>query len=193
MTDAVVWVGLDRGDADLAHLDHELLAVLEDLEAPLVCTHVVDGHHAASARVRLDGVLPAADRLAALARRFGGALVAVGAPGDPALELGDERFRAGARTAAAALRAGREGRAVRFPGQEALTGRLTVAEVPARSAIAELVAIGTVLEDDRVLDTRGYVRPLLSDGALRLTVVPAAAGTVIPHERPGRHDCGKDH
>lgn len=51
---------------------------------------------------------------------------ALGEPGEPALELGEEALRPGARAAAAALREGSGGRAIRFPGQEALVGRVRV-------------------------------------------------------------------
>jgi len=193
-----LWVGLDRGDVDLPHLEHDLLAALAPLgPAPTVCTLLVhDGlpHHAASASLPdAPGAVDLAAELGRALAAFGGALVALGGPGEPALELGDEACRDGARRAARGLRDGREGRAVRFPGQAALTGRLPVGEVVARSAVAELVPIGTALTADRILDTRDHVRPLLSDGALRLAVVPAAGGVVVPHERLGRHACCGGH
>jgi len=196
---ATLWVGLDRGDADQPHLEQRVLGVLEAFPAPAthVCTLLVregHAHHAASLALDLGtaagGALGSAASLTRVAERFGGALVALGAAGEPALELGEEALRPGARVAAAALRDGAGGRAIRFPGQEALVGRVRVGDVPSLSAIASLTAIGTSLSEDRILDTRDHVRPAFADGALRLMVVPAAGGTVIPHDRPRAHECG---
>ena len=75
------------------------------------------------------------------------------------------------------------GRAVRFPGVDALTGTLTVAEVLAASAIdrVEILGGGTA-PPEAVLDTRDFVRPQWRDGALVLTVTPAAGGCYVPFE-----------
>lgn len=194
-----LWVGLDRGDADQSNLEQRVLGVLETFAAPAthVCTLLVregPAHHAASLALDLgpaaDGALGHATVLSRVAAAFGGALVALGGQGEPVLELGEESLRPGARAAAGALRDGSGGRAIRFPGQEALVGHVRVGDVPALSAIASLSAIGTTLTDDRILDTRDHVRPAFADGALQLMVVPAVGGTVIPHDRPRAHECG---
>jgi hypothetical protein len=192
-------LGLDRGDVDQSHLEEAALRIVAVLgqPAPVVCTLIVQqgrGHYAASAAVvSPGGVLDLLDPLRRAADTFAGALVALGRSGQPTLELGDEDRRGGAREAAVALRAGTGGRAVRFPGQEALVGRVRAADVPRLSAIAALSPIGTVLEPDTVLETRDFVRPTFAGGVLRLAVVPAAGGTVAPHERQHVHDCGRDH
>jgi hypothetical protein len=82
------------------------------------------------------------------------------------------------------------GRAVRFPGQELLRGRLTVAEVLATGAVQYVHPVGTAVSAETVVETWDFVRPIFRDGALVLDVTPAAGGTVIPMELEHQHICG---
>ena len=94
--------------------------------------------------------------------------------------------------ASAILRSG--GRAVRFPGADALTGVLTVAEVLARSAVDRVAVLaGGTARGDQVVRTRGFVRPTCSDGELVLLVQPAAGGTLVPFEVADPTPCCADH
>ncbi|MBN1172290.1 MAG: hypothetical protein JXA67_08950 [Micromonosporaceae bacterium] len=84
----------------------------------------------------------------------------------------------------------RAGRAVVYPGVERLSGTLRIEEVLATSAIERV----TVLDGgppgsaeppgDAKLDTRDYVRPQWSCGALTLLVRPTEIGHLVPFEGP---------
>lgn len=154
-----------------AHLDAALLSALDGraLDADLVCTHVDRGavvaEIAMSARVRRQ---PGEDDLAALSEALGGDAVVLRGP------LPD-------------------GRCVRFPGQEALTGVLPAAEVVARSAIDEVVGVGVAVTAESSVDTRGFVRPAFDGGRLVLLVEPAAGGVLRPVEVEQPHECCGGH
>jgi hypothetical protein len=100
----------------------------------------------------------------------------------------------GARAAQAAHAARRSGRLVRFPGSDALTGRLTVAELVERSAVdrVRVLAAGDAGPGEVVV-TREHVRPAWSDGELVLLVQPAVGGTLVPFESPDPTPCCADH
>ncbi len=84
---------------------------------------------------------------------------------------------------AVTLDAAAGGRAVRFPGVDALVGTLTVAQVLAASAIQRIEILGGEPADPAaLLDTRDHVRPQWRDGELVLTVMPAAGGRLVPFE-----------
>ncbi|MEU9069375.1 hypothetical protein AB0D60_21125 [Streptomyces sp. NPDC048306] len=87
------------------------------------------------------------------------------------------------------------GRAVLFPGADALTGTLTLAELLARSAIDRVTVLGTPGEPDprTLLVTREHVRPHWQDGRLVLAAMPAAGGTLVPFEDPDPTPCCADH
>jgi hypothetical protein len=89
----------------------------------------------------------------------------------------------------------REGaRAVRYPGVDALTGSLTVAEVVTRSAIDRVEMLGSGPADPSlVLDTDDFVRPIWRDGSLVLTVMPATDGHVVPFETRNPTPCCAAH
>lgn len=82
-----------------------------------------------------------------------------------------------------------EGRCVRFPGQDRLTGAHTASSIVADTAIDEVVGIGTSVTPDAVVDTFGFVRPNFQDGRLVLLVEPAAGGVFQPAEIEQPHEC----
>ncbi|OQR64545.1 hypothetical protein B6E66_08035 [Streptomyces maremycinicus] len=87
------------------------------------------------------------------------------------------------------------GRAVLYPGAEALRGTVPVGEVLSGSAIDRVAVLGaTGLPDPATrLVTRDHVRPLWQNGELVLTVMPAAGGTLVPFEVPEPTPCCADH
>ncbi len=103
---------------------------------------------------------------------------------DPAPAVAATHLRPGPHPhVAVTLDAAAGGRAVRFPGVDALVGTLTVAEVLARSAIDRVEVLGGApAAPSTVLDTQDYVRPQWQDGELVLTVMPAAGGRLVPFE-----------
>ena len=168
---------------------HLLAAVDEALAgsgaaAEVVCTHVdrSAGAPATGVSVRLSGepADPAAT-LVALARTLGGPVV-----------LAETCPASGAQPAVAALReaaSGSAGRVLRFPGQDAVSGRVPVAELLASTAIDEVVGVGVAVTPDQVLDTLGFLRPHWSEGRLRLLVEQAAGGVLQPFEIESPHQC----
>jgi hypothetical protein len=100
----------------------------------------------------------------------------------------------GARTAAAEHEARSAGRAVHYPGVEALTGSLTVAEVIERSTVERVVVLGGAdVSPGTVLHTLDYVRPIWKDGRLTLVTRPAPEGSLIPFELQHPTPCCADH
>ena len=83
----------------------------------------------------------------------------------------------------------REGRCVRFPGQERLTGAHSASSIVAETAIDEVVGIGTPVAPDAVVETFGFVRPNFQDGRLVLLVEPAVGGVFQPAEIEQPHEC----
>ncbi|MEV4344061.1 hypothetical protein AB0J83_06240 [Actinoplanes sp. NPDC049596] len=89
---------------------------------------------------------------------------------------------------------GKFGRAVVFPGSSALTGKLTVAEVLATTAIDRVDVLGSGPADDSdILDTRDFVRPQYRNGELVLTTTPAAGGVLVPFETRDPTPCCAGH
>ena len=161
--------------------------------AELVCTHVDRTARTARTGVslRLAGAPadPAATR-AALARELDGPVL------DAATGSDDDPAAAPARTALAEASSGVRGRAVRFPGSTAFTGRVRVGDVLAGSAIDAVVGIGVPVGPDDVLDTgSGFLRPQLDGGRLVLLVEPVAGGVLQPVEvaDDARHQCCGGH
>ncbi|MFG1609339.1 hypothetical protein [Actinoplanes sp. NPDC049265] len=89
----------------------------------------------------------------------------------------------------------REGaRAVRYPGVDALTGSLPVAEVLALSAIDHVeILAGGPADPSLILDTDDFVRPTWRNGSLTLTVMPATDGHVVPFETRNPTPCCAAH
>ncbi|GGN28539.1 hypothetical protein FHR83_007877 [Actinoplanes campanulatus] len=97
-------------------------------------------------------------------------------------------------TAAGEAAAGRDGRAVRFPGVERLTGELTVSEILQRSAISRVEVLGGGPADPAtVVETGDFVRPRFRAGELVLITTPAAGGRLIPFETRNPTPCCADH
>ncbi|MCT9005913.1 hypothetical protein [Streptomyces rhizosphaerihabitans] len=114
--------------------------------------------------------------------------------------FGDERhgpdeLAAGAAHAAAEHTARSGGRAVLYPGADALTGVLTVARLLEVSAVEQVAVLGSPegTDPERQLVTRDHVRPQWSEGRLVLAAMPAAGGTLVPFEVPDPTPCCADH
>ncbi|HET9258038.1 MAG TPA: hypothetical protein VFO16_22945 [Pseudonocardiaceae bacterium] len=172
--------GIDGGSPDVRAAEHLLAEIIAALGANMVlfgCTHLVrtsEPHIALSVELReadAAEIIPAALRIA--------------------------RPGSGKGCAAEAARAHyhrSSGRAVRFPGQQRLTGVLPVREVLAKSAIDGILVLAAPAPDPSTLvDTRGFLRPLWQDGQLILHTVPAANGTLAPFELENPTPCCADH
>jgi hypothetical protein len=88
------------------------------------------------------------------------------------------------------------GRAVVYPGVDALVGTLTVAELLESSAIERIVVLGGDGADpapDTLVDTRDFVRPEWRSGRLTLVTTPAPGGRLAPFEIPNPPRCCADH
>lgn len=199
------------GDADLlAHLVRGVVGDRLGLDAArsaVVATHEVRGPRGHSS-VSCTVPEPASDGPAGLGvvvRDLVGAL-ATQLPADGAVAATssglvdgiwhgtDPDALAGAWQAVAAAATATSGRLVHFPGAERLTGRLTVDDVLAASAVDEVVVVGgSPHRGTTVLDTRGFVRPRLEAGRVRLLVQPAAGGSLVPFDRADAHRCCEDH
>ena len=183
---------LDGGWRTLADAEDALRERMRELPIELACTHFVPG-----SRVVMT-VTPAAG-----ARDAGTWAVRDGQDQEPeiaALQVAAPEVAAPEVTApeiAALLQQHmqrRSGRAVVFPGSEALIGRLSVAEVLARSAIDMVVLIGGgPAAPDDILDTQEHVRPEFVDGRLVLRTRPAAGGVLVPFEQPSPTPCCAAH
>ncbi|AQS66823.1 hypothetical protein [Streptomyces pactum] len=165
-------IGIDTDATTLREADHLLQAFAAGLDLPegvFGCTHLVrDGRP----RVALS----------------------LAAEAEPVLRTARERLTAqgyGVREGAP----DESGRAVLYPGADALTGTLTLAELLARSAIERVTVLGTPDEPapDTRLVTRGHVRPQWRNGRLVLAAMPAAGGTLVPFEYPDPTPCCADH
>jgi hypothetical protein len=197
----VLLLGLDpaNGEADEREVEHEVEHLLRRLpvRTDLVCTHTVGGvfgevlRTAASVRlIDLEGdALSQGGLLDSLAGLWGGAAVLADDSDGPSVEIGPSAYRGGARAAVAQARRGDGGRAVRFPGQDRLTGPLPVREVPRLSWVDALVPAVGSLGPDAVLDPGGHLRPRFVAGRLVLDVRPGPGGTVVPVERASVHAC----
>ncbi|WP_217247201.1 hypothetical protein [Streptomyces sp. AC602_WCS936] len=165
-------IGIDTGATTLREADHLLQALAAELGLPegvFGCTHLVrDGRP----RVALS----------------------LAAEGEPVLRAARDRLteqgyevRDGAWDAV--------GRAVLYPGADALTGTVIVAELLARSAIDRVTVLGTPGEPapDTRLVTRDHVRPQWQGGRLVLSAMPAVGGTLVPFEDPDPTPCCADH
>ncbi|MCZ2830905.1 hypothetical protein O2W14_18850 [Modestobacter sp. VKM Ac-2986] len=181
------WAGAPR-DEVLA--DAHLLAAVDEaligsgVSAELVCTSVdrSAGVPRTGVALRLTGepADPSATR-SALSQTLGGPVVVL-----------DEEAGQPDVVASAALQAARQGtagRCVRFPGQQAVRGRLPVADLVSGTAIDELVGVGVEVAPDAVVDTLGFLRPQWSGGRLTLLVEQGAGGVLRPFEIESPHEC----
>jgi hypothetical protein len=174
---SAVHLGLSLGHATDQEAEHWLtdhLPGTRDVPGLVVCTHNVPAPHP---HVALSLHIP-----------------------DPSAGTGaelpetDPAFRVAADEAAARHRDRVSGRAVIFPGVEALTGALTAAEILERSAIERIAVLGGGdAEDDALIETRDFVRPLFRSGRLELVLVPVVGGRFAPFEVPNPTPCCADH
>lgn len=186
-------VGLDAEHTDERRADHDLRALVRDLPPGAVrvaATHwarLGDRPHVAlSVELVEVGAGPVLDRLPQLADRW--SLVLDGE------RHGDAGLHEAAQAARSAHASGTSGRAVHYPGVEALVGTLTAQELVERSAVdrVRVLTAGDAPPDARIV-TRGHVRPTWADGELVLLTQPAAGGTLVPFESPTPTPCCADH
>ena len=87
------------------------------------------------------------------------------------------------------------GRAVHFPGVDALPPELTVAGLLSAGAVEAVRVVGGSgpVDPAVVLVTRGHVRPTYDDGRLVLLVERAVGGRLVPFETPNPTPCCGDH
>jgi hypothetical protein len=162
---------VDAGIRDLRaadHLLHSLAAELSVSEGAFGCTHLVRGDRP---RVAVSLTLPS-----------------------PLPRTARERLTARGHEVSEGL-PDAVGRAVIYPGVASLTGTLTIAELLDRSAIDRVTVLGAPGRPDprTSMVTRDHVRPQWQDGALVLTAMPAAGGTLVPFEVPDPTPCCADH
>jgi hypothetical protein len=212
-------LGVDAGSRTAAEAEHLLLAVAADLGAgpgAVLCTHPVRQgipHYAGTitlpapaalpevggAGLALLGAGPEPVLIGAATGVRGEALVLGTVPGHAPVAAGvrtagDPALARTALSAATDRAAGEDGRAVRFPGIELLTGTVPVADVLEHTAIDEVrVLAGGTLPPDAVLHTRDFCRPVYAEGRLVLHVLPAGPGAVAPFEVPNPTPCCPDH
>jgi len=189
------WIGLDRGDADVAAAEHLAAEIIGTfgLAVSAACTHLVGaprGHVAVS--LALDGGL-AVDQAAALLAGAASLGVAVSVDGDRLAFGGPGEFIDGALEAAAAHHDGTSGRAFRYLGEAAARGRVRVDDLLARSAIDRVEGLAGSVDGATEIETRDHVRPAYRDGLLTLLTTPRADGSVQPFESPTPHECSGGH
>ncbi|MEV7085793.1 hypothetical protein AB0O07_07840 [Streptomyces sp. NPDC093085] len=214
-------IGVDAATPGLADADHLARVVAGALSLPdgaSVGTHAVregvphlalsvtlpDGAAAEGAWRALTGQaagpdgpdVPGADVPGAGAHALAADVLGAGPVGFAfgGLRAGPEALAAGA-AHAAAERASGAGRAVLFPGADALTGTVEVAGVVAGSAVDEVVLLGGAGSPGpaRRVMTRDHVRPEWRAGRLVLTVMEAVGGVLVPFEVPDPTPCCADH
>ncbi|MFJ6833693.1 hypothetical protein [Streptomyces sp. NPDC091209] len=197
-------VGVDTGHTGaLREADHLLLALAAELglkDHVLGCTHHVrDGRRPHTA---LSFAVPSERAARAIRQRLTekgsgpdagpGVLLGVAFGGEP---HGPDELAAGAAHAAAEHTARTGGRAVLYPGADAVTGVMTVARLLEVSAVDQVTVLGSPEGPDpeAKLVTREHVRPEWRDGRLVLAAMPAAGGTLVPFEVPDPTPCCADH
>ncbi|GAB4082224.1 hypothetical protein GCU67_19920 [Modestobacter muralis] len=183
------WFGGSPGAEVLP--DAHLLAAVDaalagsGTSAELVCTSVDRSagvpRTGVALRLSAEPADPAGTRVA-LARALGGPVVDEGT-------AGQGHDAAPAVTALTQVRDGADGRCVRFPGQDVVQGRLSVADLVAATAIEEVVGVGVQVGPEHVVDTLGFLRPVFTAGRLRLVVEQGAEGALQPFEIADPHEC----
>ncbi len=183
MTPAVATVpvvALDGGWTDLGAAEHAALSVLDAMGADgadaTVCTHVLRlaTENRYGVTIAASGALPAP---------AAGAFAVRAGPGDVG-PLGRLAVDHAERTG---------GRAIRFPGQDRLRGRMAFADVVGLSAIDALQHTGNPPNAGAALDTRSFVRPVFAYGALVLLTQPGLDGDVMPFEVENPTRCCEFH
>ncbi len=163
---SIPFIGLDLGHVDTAEAEHWLADHAAVLGVPgvVVCTHLVHGERprvAMSVAGVEAGLLGAGEPMGAVAS----AVVA------------DHQAR-------------RSGRAVIYPGVEAMVGTVSVGDVLTRTPIERVTVLGGPPPGvDKLIDTRDFVRPQFKGGLLTLITSPAPAGRLAPFEHPNPKPC----
>lgn len=191
-------IAVDANSRDTTEAEHLLHELLGPAAADLIaCTHVVTGdrpHIAVSVVGTTDAAGDLADRARAWSeeRSIGSAITWPGASG-PELS-GPSPLVRGAYLAAIESALGSTGRLVRFPGSEQASGVMTALELRERCGIDQVEALGgQAVDDDNLVDTRDFIRPVRSDGKVVLLVQPAAGGVLIPFEVEHQQKCCAEH
>ncbi len=173
-------VALDGGWTDLLSAEHDALDLLERLGGAVaeatVCTHVL--RLASENRYALTIAAPRT-----IPAGSAGASVRTAHPDDdsPLGRLAGQH----------AQRSG--GRAMHFPGQDLLRGRLGLDAVITLSAIEAFHHTGNPPKANAVLATRDFVRPTFADGRLVLVTQPGLDGDVMPFEVENPTRCCEFH
>ncbi|MFB7337895.1 hypothetical protein FNH09_06675 [Streptomyces adustus] len=193
-------IGVDAGSANLREADHLIHHLVDGFGLPrgtVACTHLIRTDERRSTAVSL--ALPDAG-----AAEVAWTRVLDWAGPDTGAAFGDRTHgsaqAAGAARLAAEEHAGRRaGRAVSYPGVDALVGTVTVADLLGLSAVDRVVVVGAPSVDGAGPDpatavrTRDHVRPEWRDGRLTLALVPAVGGALAPFEVPNPTPCCADH
>jgi len=190
-----VIIAIDADSLDTAAADHLLYELIDAVDQPVVAlTHMVSGDDRPHVAVSLTSAVDLADPIRAVVadRNVGLAVTRAGAS-EPEL-AGPSRLVRGAYVAAVEAALGTTGRVVRWPGHEQAHGVLPAAELRTRCGIDQLEGIGGVpVEDDILVDTLDFLRPVRRDGRLVLQVQPAADNLLIPFELQHQQNCCTDH
>ena len=190
---STVALAVDTRARDLAAADHvvhllglPLAELAPERPAYVATTHFVgaDDRHVAVA-ASWTGELDTWQLSEALAMSFPYAAVLVA--GHEA--TGDAELAACVCTALDEHQSRRAGRLARFPGQEAIERRTTVAEVLAASCVDEVKGlVGTEIGPDSELDLTGFVRPTWRDGHCTIVVQQSVHG-LVPFEGRDQIPC----
>lgn len=173
-------VAVDDGWTDLVTAEHAVLSAIgtegADQDQVTVCTHILR--------------LPTENRYAITVAAQAAVATRVAAAFARQATASDEG-PLGLLAAGHAERTG--GRAIRFPGQNLLQGRMEFGDVLVRSAIEVLHHTGNPPGPAAVLDTRNFVCPVFTDGALILLTQPGLDGDVMPFEVENPTRCCEFH
>lgn len=189
-------IAVDADSPDTLEAEHFLHELLTDVPGPVVaCTHVVSGGDRPHFAVSVTGadLSPLADQVGGgEVSGVGSAILEFGAA-EPVV-AGPSRLVRGAYVAAVESALVTAGRLVRFPGQENARGTLTAAELRDSCGIDQVEAIGGLpVDDDTLIDTRDFIRPIRRNGQVVLLVQPAVGGVLIPFEVEHQQKCCADH
>ncbi|GII65911.1 hypothetical protein Skr01_59960 [Sphaerisporangium krabiense] len=196
-------LGLDAGSRTVPEAEHLLRHVLDSLE-------LTDGAEAPGGPAGIVGCTHFVRTATGLPHVALSLDLGATAPGGPprlpeppdglGAALGGRRAGPGALAEGAALAAAEHaarsgGRLVVYPGHEALTGTLTVAELLDRSAIERVAVLAHAgdPEPGTPVVTQGFVRPQWRDGRIVLLTMPAIGGALMPAEVPDPTPCCADH
>lgn len=88
----------------------------------------------------------------------------------------------------------KQGRLAKFPTNIESFGKHSVSELIANTAIEQVLAVGQEIKDNAIVNTFGYVRPVMYEGKLTLFVEANYTGEFSPIEKAEPHRCcGEDH